>query len=96
MSGEEVLHDETEGDEPSYTELEPAAPSEHDYNMSMSYLSGTSSQDQTTHEESKFPSEEDLAEEDEAVFGGAVQSCLDAKKTLSLVAFSSTPKDKNR
>ena len=93
MSGEEVLHDETEGDEPSYTELEPAAPSEHDYNMS--YLSGTSSQDHT-HEESKFPSEEDLAEEDEAVFGGAVQSCLDAKETLSLVAFSSTPKDKNR
>ena len=93
MSGEEVLHDETEGDEPSYTELEPAAPSEHDYNMS--YLSGTSRQDHT-HEESKFPSEEDLAEEDEAVFGGAVQSCLDAKETLSLVAFSSTPKDKNR
>ena len=85
MSGEEVLHDETEGDEPSYTELEPAAPSEHDYNMS--YLSGTSSQDHT-HEESKFPSEEDLAEEDEAVFGGAVQSCLDA--------ISSTPKYKNR
>ena len=94
MSQEEVLHDESEGDAPSFTELEPAAPSEHDYNMS--YQSGTSSQ-YYSHEESQLPSEEDLSEDEKAVFGGAVQLCLDAKESCpSLGAFSSTPKEKNR
>ena len=33
-----------------------------------------------SHEESQLPSEEDAAEDELAVFGGAVQSCLDAKE----------------
>ena len=77
MSQEEVLHDESEGDAPSFTELEHAAPSQHDYNMS--FQSGTSSQ-YHSHEESQLPSEEDVSEDELAVFGGAVQSCLDAKE----------------
>ena len=60
MSQEEVLHDESEGDAPSFTELEHAAPSQHDYNMS--FQSGTSSQ-YYSHEESQLPSEEDLLED---------------------------------
>merc|ERR1712240_137308 len=74
MSQEEVLHDESEGDVPSFTELEHAAPSQHDYNMS--FQSGTSSQ-YYSHEGSLLPSEEDLSEDELAVFGGAVQLCLD-------------------
>ena len=60
MSQEEVLHDESEGDKPSFTELEHATPSQHDYNMS--FQSGTSSQ-YHSHEESQLPSEEDLLED---------------------------------
>ena len=75
MSQEEVLHDESEGDAPSFTELEHAAPSQHDYNMS--FQSGTSSQ-YYSHEESQLPSVEDAAEDEFAVFGAVVQSVIDA------------------
>ena len=75
MSQEEVLHDESEGDEPSFTELEHATPSQHDYNMS--FQSGTSSQ-YHSHEESQSPSVEDAAEDEYAVFGASIQSVMDA------------------
>ena len=48
-SQEEGFRDESQGDEPSFTTLEPAEPSQHDY--SMSSQPGTSSQYQS-HEES--------------------------------------------
>ena len=75
MSQEEVLHDENEGYAPSFTELEPAEPSQHDYNMS--FQSGTSSQ-YYSHEESQLPSVEDATEDEFAVFGAVVQSVIDA------------------
>ena len=59
-SQEEGFRDESQGDEPSFTTLEPAEPSQHDY--SMSSQPGTSSQ-YHSHEESQLPSEKEFLED---------------------------------